>query len=132
MTADPRISVTPSRADHAARPAVSPHPSDQQNRPRGETPVARQELATLNARRPQVGSVLTQLTSSSVMPCVFQIFLARWSVRHDLDPNPELPRLAVYAGQVDEIMTQLSAWLLGSGCRENPGKIYFQTYLPSV
>ena len=29
-------------------------------------------------------------------------------------------------------MTQLSAWLLGSGCRENPGKIYFQTYPPSV
>ena len=40
--------------------------------------------------------------------------------------------MAGYAGQVDEIMTQLSAWLLGSGCRENPGKICFQTHLPSV
>lgn len=40
--------------------------------------------------------------------------------------------MAGCAGQVDEIMTQLSAWLLGSGCRENPGKIYFQTYPPSV
>lgn len=61
-----------------------------------------------------------------------RLSLAHWSTKHDLDPNPQLPRLAVGTGQVEEIMTQLSAWLLGSGFRENPGKNYFQTYLPSV
>lgn len=65
------------------------------------------------------------------MPCIFQLFSAHSAIRHDLDPNPTLLRLAVYTGQVDE-MTQLSAWLLGSGFREYSGKIYFQTYLPSV
>lgn len=60
-----------------------------------------------------------------------RLFLALWSIKHDSDLNIKLSLLAASADKVDEIMTQLSAWLLGSCCRGNPGKKYFQ-YLPSA
>lgn len=73
-------------------------------------------------------SDLTVFDAFSLSP---KLFLALWSIKHDLDMNPKLSLLAASTAQVDEIMTQLSAWLLGSCCRGNPGKKYFQC-LPSA
>lgn len=130
MIPDPRISMVPSCTDHGANPDTSPHPSGKQNRTQVEC-LSRQgthplDLLLSQVRCPDTANLII------FDACTFQTLLGPLVCRHDLDPNPELPGLAVYTGQVDEIMTQLSAWLSDSGCREYPGKIYFQTYLPSV
>lgn len=61
-----------------------------------------------------------------------RLFLALRSMQNDLDLNPKLCLLAASTAYVDEIMTRLSAWLLGPGCSEIPGKKYFQTCPPSA
>lgn len=73
----------------------------------------------------------SDLTRFDALSVSSRLFLALWSIKHDSDLNIKLSLLAASAAQVDEIMTQLSAWLLRSCCRGNPGKKYFQ-YLPSA